>query len=68
MQTSSCWSVLSSIAGLADKAQGLNMGMAMEKVPVNPMRSENIDNCCHYIAEEQPEKVLEHLGFLKVVD
>jgi hypothetical protein len=49
-----------------ENAQALNMGVAMEKVSLNRIQSASIAECGHYIAEEQPEKLLELLlRFLK---
>jgi len=49
-----------------DNAQGLNMGIAMQKVSLNHIQAASIPNCGHYIAEEQPELLLELLlPFLK---
>lgn len=43
----------------AENGQGLNMGVAMQKVAIHKIESASIADCGHYIAEEQPEKFLE---------
>jgi len=42
----------------AEFGQGMNMGIAMQKIAVNNVQSASIANCGHYIPEEQPEELL----------
>jgi pimeloyl-ACP methyl ester carboxylesterase len=42
----------------AEYGQGLNMGIAMQKVALTNVQSVSIVGCGHYIAEEQPEELL----------
>lgn len=54
------------LAAGAEGGQGLNMGIAMQKVAFNNVQSASIAECGHYIAEEQPARLLELvLEFLK---
>ena len=42
----------------AEYGQGLNMGIAMQKVALTNVQSASILGCGHYIAEEKPEELL----------
>lgn len=42
----------------AENSQGMNMGIAMQKIAASAVSSISIPECGHYIAEEQPEALL----------